>query len=161
MAALPEAAKTELLARSLIRAADGQLEPLWHLKTTLFWQQPFAGGQVRTIVIGYRPIAGSGPWTPETASGLKQRDCVTDNAAAALDARAVGGEAAPVKWVHYLAHAGAGARGAITSYRTAIEASGMKPGFTCRQGLAGSGASRKTSLTDHIADDEIQVLFVE
>ena len=161
LAALPDAAKTELLQRNLVRVADGQLEPLWHLKTTLFWQQPFAVGQVRTIVIGYRPIGGSGPWTSETAAVFKQRYCVSDATAAALDGRAAKGEPADVKWVHYLAYAGASARGAAASYRTAIEASGKQSGFTCRQGLTGKASSRETTLTDYIGDEEIQVLFVE
>ena len=37
LSALPDAAKEDLLARSLIRVIDGQFEPQWTLKTTLFY----------------------------------------------------------------------------------------------------------------------------
>ena len=38
LAALPAAAQAELAARGVVRTGDGQIEPLWHLKTTFHWQ---------------------------------------------------------------------------------------------------------------------------
>ena len=42
LTALPDAAREDLAAHGLVRLNDGQWEPLWRLKTTLFWQQRIA-----------------------------------------------------------------------------------------------------------------------
>lgn len=164
LAALPATAKADLLARSLIRVVDGKFEPQWTLKTTLFWQQPFAAGQTHAIVIAYRPIAGAGTWTAETSAQWTQRYCVPAAVAADLSRRASGTEPVAVKWVHYLASAGAAARGAVTVYRFAIEtASTRQQAYTCRAGLAATSSSagaREQSQSDGSPDDEVQVLFV-
>ncbi len=161
--ALPEAARKDLLERGLIRVSDGQAEPMWTLRTTLFWQQPFAAGQSHKIEIAYRPIVGSSVWNAETSAMLQQRFCV---AAATIEdlAKRAATRPATVRWVHFLAGAGAIARGPAIAYRLAIEtASSKQSAHTCRQGLSTSGqnGSRETTQSDLIADDEIQVLFVE
>ncbi len=161
--ALPEAVRKDLLERGLIRVADGQLEPMWTLKTTLFWQQPFAAGQTRRLEIAYRPISGSGVWSAETSATLQQRYCV---AAPTVDdlLKRVGTRPATVRWVHFLAGAGAMARGSSIAYRLAVEtASAKQSAHTCRQGLfvAGQSGSRETTQADLVAEDEVQVLFVE
>lgn len=161
LAALPETAKADLLARSLIRIADGQFEPQWSLKTTLFWQQPFAAGQVHQIQISYRPIAGAGPWTPETATALQQRYCIPAAISVDLTARK---QPVAVKWVHFAASAGATARGPVATYRLAIDGTSTKQAvYSCRAGLAALGPAtrREITQTEAVAEDEIQVLFIE
>jgi Domain of unknown function (DUF4424) len=161
--ALPEAARKDLLERGLIRVADGQIEPMWTLKTTLFWQQPFAAGQSHKVEIAYRPISGSSVWSSETSAMLQQRFCV---AAATVDdlLKRAATRPATVRWVHFLAGTGAIARGPSIAYRLAIEtASAKQSAHTCRQGLvsATQSSSREITQTDLVAEDEIQVLFVE
>ncbi len=162
LAALPEAARAELSARSLMRPADDQFEAVWTLKSTLFWQQAFAARQVRTMTISYQPIAGSAPWTAEAAATFQQRYCVSDAAARDLSARATQAEPVTVRWVHYLLYAGAAARGTIGQHRVAIEVPAGVKAFTCHSGLNSTfGAARETTLTNHVADGEVQVLFIE
>lgn len=164
LSALPDAAKEDLLARSLIRAIDGQLEPQWTLKTTLFWQQPFAAGQSQIITISYRPIVGSSTWSPETSALLQQRFCVPPTAAAELTRRAAGPAPVTVKWVQFQASAGASVRGAAATYRVSLEAKSPKqPAYTCRNGLNAPTASgtREHIQSDALPEDEIQVLFVD
>ena len=126
------------------------------------WQQPFAAGQTRTLVVDYQPVPGTGDWTAETAAGLKQRYCVPPAVAKEFDQRATNGDPVHLRWVHYLTGLGAGSRGTVGHHRVAISPAG-KLAFTCRSGLAGDApaAARETTLSDHVADDEIQVLFVE
>ena len=164
IAALPEAARADLMARSLIRLTEGQWEPLWRLKTTLFWQQSYTPGQTRTVAISYRPIAGTGTWTAETAAALQQRYCVPQAAADALTRRGATAPA-PLKWVHYTAYAGATGRGAAGTYRVAIEATpGPHSGYTCHDGLkteTAAAGSREKSLSGYTPEEEILVLFVD
>ena len=165
LAALPDAARTELMARSLIRYNDGQWEPLWRLKTTLFWQQSFAAGQTHTVAISYRPIAGTGTWNSEAAAALQQRYCVPQPVASELATRGEGTRPpAPLKWVHYMAYSGATGRGAATAYRIAIETSpGAQTAYTCHDGLKAEAAAggRDKSLSNFTAEEEILVLFVD
>lgn len=162
IAALPGAARAELQAQSLIRLNDGQYEPQWSLKSTLYWQQPFAAGQTRQIAISYRPISGSSPWTPETADALRQRFCVSPEAAAKLNERATGARPAIVRWVAYLATAGANTRGTAATQRIAIETSANQSAHTCHPSLtANANKLRESVQTDVIADEDIQVLFVD
>ena len=164
IAALPDAVRADLLARSLIRLNDGQWEPLWRLKTTLFWQQSYTPGQTRTVAISYRPIAGTGNWTADTAAALQQRYCVPQATADALTRRGATAPA-PLKWVHYTAYAGATGRGAAGTYRVAIEAApGQQSGYTCHDGLkteTAAAGSRQQSLSGYTPEEEIMVLFVD
>ena len=162
LGALAEPVKADLFNRSLMRPADGQLEPLWTLKSTLFWQQTFAAGQVRTIAISYQPVAGSSPWTADTSLTLIQRYCVPEKVAAALTASAARGEPAIVKWTHYLASVGATARGQVGQYRVAVEVPAKLRAYSCADGLSGAAArGGQVVLADHMAEGEVQVLFVE
>ena len=163
LAALPDGVKSDLSARSLIRVSDGQLEPQWTFKTTFFWLQAFAAGQERSMSIGYRPIAGASAWAPETGPALQQRYCVPAAIASQLNQRAQKGDPARVRWVHFLANTGAGARGAVRKYRLALETTDGQSVFTCRPGLVDSarGGTRETTQSDHVADDEIQVLYID
>ncbi len=162
LGALPDAAKSELASRSLMRRADGQWEPIWSLKSTLFWQQAFPAGQVRTVTIAYQPIAGSSLWTADNASALQQRFCIPDAAARELTANAAKGAPATVRWVQYTAYAGVAARGQVGQYRLVIEATGGGKAFTCRDGLTGAiTGTRDIKYLDYQADGEVQVLFVE
>jgi hypothetical protein len=159
---LGEAAKTDLHNRGAVRVSDGQLEPIWSLKSVLFWQQPFAAGQVRTIAASYQPVAGTATWTADNAAVMQQRYCVPAAAAAALTARASRAEAVPMKWVTYLANAGALARGSVGQYRVTLEAPGKGAAYACGDGGNNTvSRDRETVLTDHVAEGEIQVLFVE
>jgi Domain of unknown function (DUF4424) len=159
---LADAAKSDLQNRSVVRSADGQLEPIWSLKSALFWQQPFAAGQVRTISVTYQPIAGSAAWTADNAALMQQRYCVPETAAAALTARAARGDSIPLKWVTYLANAGAAARGSVGQYRVTLEAPGKSTAYACSDGAnAATNRGRESVLTEHVAEGEIQVLFAE
>lgn len=162
LAALPEVAKADLLARSAIRITDGQYEPLWTLKTTLFWQQQFAAGQTRKIAISYSPIAGGSVATRDLVANLQPRFCLSAEVAADLSRRG-GADAARLKWTHYLASAGANARGSVADYRVAIETAPKQAAYTCRAGLVSSAAagSRETREADVIPEDDVQVLFVD
>ncbi len=159
---LTEPIRTDLVNRSLARMSDGQLEPLWTLKSTLFWQQTFAVGQVRTITISYQPVAGSSSWTADTAPALMQRYCVPAGVAEALTARVASGEPAVVKWVHYLSYAGAGARGSIGQYRVAVQTPPNIRAYSCVAALSSTaGKAGELVLANHVAEGEVQVLFVE
>ncbi len=163
IAALPAPVRADLQAQSLIRLNDGQYEPQWSLKTTLYWQQAFAAGQTRQIAISYRPISGSSPWTAETAAALQQRFCIAADVVAKLNQRASATQPAIVRWVSYLATAGANARGTAASLRIAIETGANQSAHTCFTGLAGANAlkPRESVQTDMISDEDIQVLFVD
>jgi Domain of unknown function (DUF4424) len=159
---LADTAKVDLQNRGVIRSSDAQLEPIWSLKSALFWQQPFAAGQVRTVSVSYQPIAGSAAWSTDHAAVLQQRYCIPETAAAALTARASRGEAIPLKWVTYLANAGAVARGSVGQYRVTLETSGKGAAYACSDGSSTpTSRGRESVLTDHVAEGEIQVLFVE
>jgi len=159
---LPDAEKARLAARSVVRMADGQLEPRWVLKSTLFWQQDFGPGQVRTLSASYQPITGSGPWTSDLAATLQQRFCVPDAVATALSGRAAAGTPAAVKWVNFLAHAGASARGPSASYQLSIETTDKEKAYTCRSGLTGATSSGQAfTARDYLPEEEVLVLFVE
>ena len=161
--ALDPATQSMMIARSLVRLADGQFEPFWTLKTTLFWIEPFAPSQTRTLAIEYRPIAGTPHWTEDTASTLKLRYCVPDAVASSLDTRAAQGEPPSLMSVHYLASAGATLRGASAKWKLAVETTGKQSAFSCQVGLAAGGqtGARATTDDDHISEDELQVLFVD
>ena len=164
LTALPEAIRDDLSARGLIRFSDGQWEPHWRLKTTLFWQQPFAAGQIRTFVISYRPVVGTSMWTPDGATALQQRYCVPAAVANDFTRRGTGPAPVVVKSVHFLAYLGAAARGPAVSYRLAIDTGApTKTAYTCHDGLSTSSAagSREKSLSAATAEDEVQVLFIE
>jgi hypothetical protein len=159
---MPDIEKARLAARSVIRMADGQIEPRWVLKSTFFWQQEFGPGQVRTLSASYQPVAGSGAWTSDLAATLKQRFCVPDTAAAALSSRAAAGTPAAVKWVNFLAQAGASARGPAASYQLSVDTTAKEKAYSCRSGLTEAARSSLTETTsDHVPDEEILVLFVE
>jgi hypothetical protein len=112
--------------------------------------------------VTYQPIAGSAAWTADNAAVMQQRYCVPDAAAAALTARAARGDAVPLKWVTYLANAGAAARGSVGQYRITLEAPGKSSAYGCADGAnASANRGRETVLTDHVAEGEIQVLFAE
>jgi Domain of unknown function (DUF4424) len=162
LSALSEATKADLQGRSVVRMADGQLEPIWSLKTALFWQQPFAAGQVRTLSVTYQPITGSATWSADNAAAMQQRYCVPDAAAAALTARAARGDTPALKWVTYLANAGAAARGSVGQYRVTLDAPAKSTPYSCSDGAtAATNRGRESVLTDHVAEGEIQVLFAE
>ena len=70
----------------------------------------------------------------------------------------------PFTWrVHFLATAGAAARGPAASYRLAIETSGRQTAHTCHAGLAATdnAGTRESIHSDFTADEDILVLFVE
>ncbi len=162
IAELAEETRLGLMARSAIRQVEGQYEPRWVLKSTMYWQQEFGPGQVRTLSASYQPIAGVAAWTAETAPTLQQRYCVPEAEAQALTARATAGAPPTIKWVNFVAYAGANARGSAATYQMTIETAEKEKAFTCRAGLTGAvTGGRSVSATNHTADEDVTVLFAE
>jgi Domain of unknown function (DUF4424) len=165
LAELPEPVRADLAALSLIRLEEGQWQPLWRLKTTLFWQQSFAAKASTTLAIDYRPIVGSADWTPDTAANLQQRFCVPQGVADDLARRGNGGASpVPVKWVSYLATTGASSRGSIGTNKVSLSVSNKnQAAYTCHDRLktAVPAGNRHITTSNTQADDDILVLFVD
>jgi hypothetical protein len=163
LTALPQDARDDLLAQSLIRLNEGQYEPLWTLRTAFHWRQPVPASRPLQLTFGYQPVAGSSLWTEDSAASLTTRFCVSAAQAATLTRRAKGGATVTASWVHFQPGASGHLRGPIGDYTVDIEKTNEQTVVaTCREGFKrAADGTLQFKAVDHVAEDDILVLFVD
>lgn len=163
LTALPLEARNELAAQSLTRLNDGQYEPLWTLRTAFHWRQQISVLRPLQLTFGYQPVAGSSPWTRETAAALTARFCVDAAQADALTRRADGGATVTANWIQFQSGASGHLRGPIGEYAVEIEKTNEQTVIaTCREGFKSAvNGALQFKATDYVAEDDTLVAFVD
>ena len=163
LTALPPEARDELVAQSLVRLADGQYEPLWTLRTVFHWRQAVPPSRPLQLSFGYQPIAGSSLWTEDTAATLAARFCVDAAQAEALTRRAKAGAQVTANWIVFQPGTSGPLRGPVGDYTVDIERTNEQTVIaTCREGFKpAANGSLQFKATDHVAEDDILVVFVD
>lgn len=163
LAMLPAEARTDLEDGSIIGEVEMVTKPQWALHTVFHWRTVVTDTAPVTIQHRYKPVAGSAPWSPEIAETAKQKYCLSEMDAAALDRRATSGAPPTVYWVHYHPPANAWIKGSSETFRLTIDKGRAGSiAATCTPGLRSvSETMLEVIAADRTDDSEIDVLFVE
>lgn len=167
LARLPEALRTDLAERGVVRIDNGRIYPGWTLRTTAFWRQTFAPGKTTVLALTYQPIAGSTPASSAAIDTLREPYCLNAVAEAAIARRPSGpaqtGPAAiRLSWVHYALTSGSSWVPPVASFRLHV----VKPTpdslvATCRKGGRPAGPTvLEWKAEDFYPDDDVLVLFI-
>ncbi len=167
LARMPEALRTDMTERGVVRIDNDRIYPGWTLRTTAVWRQTFAPGKTTVLALTYKPISGSTRPSTEAIVTLREPYCLTAAAEAAIARHAsappqAGTSAAPLSWVHYALTSGASWALPSAKFRLHV----VKPVpdsliASCRKGMRPAGPTvLEWKAEDFSPDDDVLVLFI-
>jgi Domain of unknown function (DUF4424) len=154
--------RNDLVERGILKLDDDTVLPMWAVKTTAHWRQPFPAGQTLAFTLNYKPIVGRNPFSSGALQPLKKGACIDDVTEHAISRLASQGSALTMISMGYTAHPGGEALGPIGRFRLTIEKSEVRSVVaTCRQGLTRTGPTTSDwTAANYAADEEFRFLFV-